>query len=238
MKSKIVLTSLAMSLVAAPASAMVNCELRMSNAATAAYADELLVPVNRLLVGFSHSNGWTEAAANNTGSNTIAVYSRSKFETFKVTGKQKANSDDCTVTKVEKVKLNSSDLRLQAMKYKMAIRDALWPSEGDSEWEIFTSAKVKLPTNFTEKDLQKLVGSEAPVEIYSKKEIDEIIMRGEVSEEEGHLYRDLGRAMKKDFKEINMIKVGEPDGGTLEIYIFGVNPDGTVVGLRAFSVET
>lgn len=240
MKKIFLFSFIAASLLAYKQSYAAECSVRMQNAAVSSFAEELGRAVATIKILRFEMGGWTEAVGDNTGSGEVAVRFSKNINYYRVSAKQVGTSNDCVVTKIEKLQPSKIDKRaLQAEKYKLAIGDAVHVSESDEEWMPFYSrAKV---AKFSVSEIAQALGTSQHVELYTLSESKEFI-KGYAEEDDDAAqrakYKRLRDSLAEDFKEFRVIKVGEPDSGSLDLYILGITPDGYLVGLKTITVET
>jgi hypothetical protein len=219
--------------------AQADCLLTMENSAVYKMAEEFERPVKSVFIVRNEMGAWTEMVGNNTGSAEVAVKIGAQINYYRLSGKQIGNSDKCQVTAIQQLAVSSIDpLALQAERYRLAIGKAEHMSESDAEWmPFYRHTKVKA---FTKEEFAKALHSNL-VDVYTRNET-ESFFAGYIKEEENlstrALYKRLHETLKKDFKDFRVIKVGEPDSGSLDLYIIGITPQGEIVGLQTISVET
>lgn len=213
------------------------CYTAVQNAAASEAATEFQTAVQDVKVARY------EASDMNTKGNidvSVSMYSRKKLHHMLV----KVHANDCTIKSVKALDESSLDvLALQAMKYKLAIKDTQWMSEADYEWSIFyTPADApRISASLPKASLRAALNIPANVEIeiYTAQQALEMISTDEDTDaKDRYNYNQLKEVMLKDFTELRAIKVGAPDSGSLEIYLFGRTSDGRLVGLKTITVET
>lgn len=146
-------------------------------------------------------------------------------------------------------KCEKSALVEQALRYKKMMGNAQFMSEGDSPWAPFYS-NVKTSKNLTVPELQKILELDLNREVKTV-EIEkmtiasiESIFNFYINEnpyestQEARAYRAWYKALKRDFVELHGVREGRPDSGLINVYIFGRKTNGTIVGLKTFSIET
>jgi hypothetical protein len=228
--------------VTASGTANANCLMSMENAAIYSMAEELSRSVKSAFVVRSEMGAWTEAVGNNTGSGEIAIKLAGKVQYYQVHAQQVGSSEKCKVQSLERLAPSSIDrLALQAEGYRIAIGTTQHMSESDEEWTPFYShSKV---TGFKKEEMARALKAQSPVDIYTAKET-ESFFESYIKDDEAidatdrNHYKRLKEALKKDFKDFRVIKVGEPDSGGLDLYIIGITPEGELVGLHTITVET
>lgn len=222
-----------------------KCEVSLRNAAAFHHAEANAMPVRWSRIVRLEMGAWTEAMANNHGSATATVahgYNQRNVKHYRIFAKQIGSTDRCKALNVEE--MDASELpaeALQSMKYKTAVGDVLYMSEADYPWEVFYSQKP-VSAEMTEKEMRRALnaGNEY-LDVWSSD--DAFIFVSELAEytddrtEKWH-YEKLKKALLKDFDNLYVYRVGEPDSGEIKIYLFGRNADGHLVGLRTLSVET
>ncbi len=241
---KIAMALVGLILSSSTASAFELCQTKMENAAMYHMAQELGRSLKDAKLIRFEMGGWTEAMGNNSGSATATVRFFSKSYYVRISGKQIDTSSDCEVTQVVQVKADTLDpIALQAEKYKVAIGEALYMSEGDDTWKIFYS-RESVDENFSEESLRQVLRSgDRPISVWSHKETIETLdfyanENPYENENEAYAYKRLKELLLKDFKEVRILKVGEEDSGTLYLYLVGRTADGRLVGLYTTVAET
>ena len=234
------------------ANAFEPCATRIQNAVAMDFAENLGILVQNVGLIRFEMGLWTEAVGNNFGNASLTVkhftgrgHHPYIIAHYDVSAQQIGTSSDCKVTHLNKVPSESIDSAiLLAESFKLAIGETYYVSEGDSQWDVFTtsnSVEASLPLNQIR---QVFKAGDAAVYVYDNNSTIEFLDR--IIEDENDMYSDADRSMYKKlkksmleaFQEIHLIRVGEDDSGLIELYLVGRRADGRLVGLKAYSIET
>lgn len=224
------------------------CQVKMENAAIFDIAQQEGKSVREAKIVRFEMGPWTEMSGGNNGSGQVAlafgyVYGTDVYY-YDVFAKQVGASEDCNLTKLTSLDPKTIDpIALQAERYKMAIRDAVYMSEADVVWRTFYS-NTSVDEDFPIEQVKLALNSGSlPVEVWSNEKVLETLYEyindnpyKDVIEQAR--YGALKIALLMDFKELRMFKVGKPDSGALDLYLVGRNKDGRLVGLRTITIET
>lgn len=236
-----------MSLGSGPwAFALDACSVKMKNAAAVSLAKSLKQPVKKVHQVRFEMGAWTEAVADNHGSAVVAVNVGSKIAHYEVFAQQIGTGDDCNILEVKKISKSSIDPAVaQSEKYKVAIGEARYISEGDANWEVFYSSMAVGP-NFSKAEVRAALGAgNEDLEILSNQDTLDLLdsyidedSKGHAPSTESLAYKNLKKAMLHDFADFRICRVGKADGGKVLVYLVGRRADGQLVGLKTVSFET
>lgn len=224
----------------ASASAFEPCATKMKNAAAYNFSQSLGVPVSKLEVLSFEMGPWTEAIADNVGTGKVSVAYYKKVETYNVSAQQIGTSADCEILNLEKLTRETLDSAMvQAEKYKMAIKDALYTSEGDAPWEIAYTTKSVSKNMGLEEVRQALgEGEDEPMSSLDHAEVLEMLddyINYSSDPVDAFAYKNLKELLLSDFTELKIYEVGDIQ---VRVYLVGRRPDGRLVGLKTISIET